>query len=492
MTQSDGTTNGGIDRRTFLAAAAAAASVPAIKRAAAPLPVRGPAGKKRNIVIIITDDQRHDALGFRGHPFVETPNLDRLAKNGCWARNAFVTTALCSPSRATMLTGQYAHRHGVLDNETILPAVTPIYPRLLQENGWRTAYVGKWHMGGSTDAPRPGWHRWASFKGQGVYENPLFNIDGRPVGFKGYVTDIITDIATDIIEEEKKGPFCLVVGHKAVHNPFTPAPRHRDLYADKKAPAPMRDEDLNYAGSPRWVRAQRRSWHGLDGTNGKGLWDGNYPSFDAFYRDYMRTIVAIDESVGRIVQALEKAGKLDSTFLLFTSDNGFLMGEHGLLDKRCMYDESIRVPLIAHCPELIPAGGVRDELIANVDHAPTYLEIAGIPVPAEMQGESFLPLLTAQGKPWRDAFLYEYFFEREYPQTPTVLGVRSADWKYMEFHGIWEEKSDRALYDLKKDPGEMTNLIDDPKLAEVRRKLESRLIMLVTELGARRKPSWKA
>lgn len=481
-----------LSRRRLLKTGAALAAPLAIARIFAQRQeTRQTDRKPRNVVVIVTDDQRFDALGYLGHPFLQTPHIDRLAKNGLYAKNAFVTTALCSPSRASMLTGQYAHAHGILDNETILPESTPIYPKLLQSAGYETAYIGKWHMGGSTDAPRPGWNHWASFKGQGFYFDPTFNVNGETKKFQGYTTDIITDLAVDWLGAKKDGPFCLVVGHKAVHNPFSPAPRHKDLYADKATPQPMPNDAASYAGSPDWVRAQRRSWHGVDGTEGKGIWDGNYKDFSSFYLDYMRTIVAVDEGVGRIVKALEDKAILDSTLILFTSDNGFLMGEHGLFDKRCMYEESIRVPLVVHCPELIKPGRALDELIVNIDYAPTILELSGLEAPPTMQGSSFAKLLTGASTPWRESFLYEYFFETSYPQTPTVLGVRTKRWKYMEFHGIWEKQNGRALYDLETDPRETTNLAGRSEHRAVQRALEVELTALLDRHGARRMPSWK-
>lgn len=479
-----------LSRRSFLAVSAALA-VPILSQKPDAIVRDDRAGPPRNFVVVVTDDQRFDALGFMGHPFLETPNIDRLAKNGVVAKNAFVTTALCSPSRASMLTGQYAHTHGILDNETILPESTPIYPKLLQSAGYETGYVGKWHMGGSTDAPRPGWNFWASFRGQGPYFDPTFNIDGQPRKIEGYTTDVITDLAVDWLSGRNEKPFCLVVGHKAVHNPFTPAPRHKDLFADAPCPSPMRDEDRAYAGSPRWVRAQRRSWHGVDGTDGRGVWDGQVASFAEFYRNYMRTIVGIDESVGRIVAALEKKGILESTVFFFTSDNGFLMGEHGLLDKRCMYEESIRVPFVAHCPEIFSRGKTIDGMVANIDLAPTILELAGLPRAATMQGESFAKILRGEEIPWRESFLYEYFYETSYPQTPTVLGVRRKKWKYMEFHGIWDMRQNRALYDLETDPGEMNNLAGDAAVKDTESALSDELGRLLDRFGARRMPSWR-
>ena len=421
----------------------------------------GSAQERPNIVFILIDDQRFDAASALGHPFLETPHLDRLIERGVLFENAFVTTSLCSPSRASILTGQYAHRHGVLDNRTRLDPQTPTFPQELQGAGYRTAFVGKWHMGGTSDAPRPGFDRWVSFPGQGLYYNQTFNIDGERVPRQGYTTDLITDYALDFLAARQgaEEPFLLYVSHKAVHASFRAAERHVGSYAGKRYPPPptMANRHDNYEGKPNWVEAQRRSWHGVD-----GLYD-NTVDFQQFAVDYAETMRGVDDSVGRIVGALEEQGLLDRTLLVFTSDNGFQFGEHGLIDKRTMYEASIRVPLVVLAPGFEGgAGGLRrPEMILNLDFAPTFLEAAGLEVPSTVQGRSFLGLIEGDGaerSPWRDAFLYEYFWERAFPQTPTVLGVRTDRYKFMRFHGIWDRYE---LYDLEADPDERNNLLGE-------------------------------
>lgn len=298
-------------------------------------------GNPRNIVFILIDDQRYDALGML-NDYWQTPHLDALAKDGLFFEYAFVTTSLCSPSRASFLSGQYAHTHGVLNNGTPFPKSIQTFPKVLQSAGYETAFVGKWHMGGSSDAPRPGFDRWVSFRGQGVYNNQTFNIDGESVRHEGYTSDIITDYAEEFLRKEHDSPFMLYVSHKAVHAPFTPAERHAGSYdeIDYPYPASMADTNDNYAGKPDWVRAQRDSWHGVDGLY------NNATDLDAFTREYAEALRAVDDSVGRIVATLKELGQLDSTLLVFTSDNGFQFGEHGLIDKRTMYEASIRVPKI--------------------------------------------------------------------------------------------------------------------------------------------------
>ena len=457
---------------------------------------------RRNIVFILVDDQRFDAMSLMGHPFLETPNLDALANAGILFDRAFVTTSLCSPSRGSILTGQYAHVHRVLDNSTRLNPETPTFPKALQAAGYDTGYVGKWHMGGETDEPRPGFDRWVSFRGQGVYHDPTFNVDGEQVAREGYVTDLITDYAVDFLQQERDRPFMLYVGHKAVHHEFYPAERHKGSYADRQYvyPDSMAGTEANYSAKPEWVRRQRNSWHGVD-----GMYNGAV-DFDQFTIDYAETMRAVDESVGRVVEELRRQGLLESTLLVYTSDNGFLFGEHGTIDKRSMYEASIRVPLIVHCPELFDGGQRRSEMILNVDFAPTFLEAAGVPAPESVQGESFYGLLTGRRTDWRDAFLYEYFWERAFPQTPTVLGVRTDRYKFMKYHGVWDRYE---LYDLEADPDERANLLGafmlrneanpldqlirqtaEPELRSLYEEMEAHLTRLAAEVGIALEPSW--
>lgn len=444
-------------------------------------------GKKnrRNMIFILIDDMRYDSMSCMGHPFLKTPNLDKMVENGILFENAFVTTSLCSPSRASFLSGQYAHKHGVLNNSTLLPKGTPTFPIELQKAGYDTAFVGKWHMGGSTDKPRPGFDHWVSFRGQGVYNDPTFNVDGKQVKREGYVTDLITDYCIDWLKDgrNKRKPFFLYMSHKAVHADFYPAERHKDAYSDVeiKFPDSMANTPENYAGKPLWVKRQRHSWHGVDYM----YHDRTY--FDRFILDYNRTMLAVDDSIGRLMEALKEEGLLKDTLIIFMSDNGFLLGEHGLIDKRCMFEESIKVPCIVHCPEIVPGGRRTPRQVLNIDVAPTLLDAAGVKIPDTVQGESFLPIAEGKDAKWRDAILYEYFWERAFPQTPTVFGVRTEKYKFMHYQGIYDIDQ---LYDLEKDPKEMKNLIDDPAYFEVRQMMERKLNELMTKYGATDVPSF--
>ncbi len=456
--------------------------------------------KKRNIIFIFIDDLRYDVMSCLDHPVLRTPNMDRMVKNGMLFRNAFVTTALCSPSRASVLTGQYAHRHGVLDNSTRIRQGTATFPALLQQAGYKTGFIGKWHMGGETDEPRPGFDRWVSFRGQGVYFDPVFNVDGKRVERQGYTPDLTTEYALDFIRENKDNPFFLYLSHKSVHADFSPAPRHKGKYANIVVPKPVSfaDTEENYRGKPDWVRKQRNSWHGVDGLYNKQV------NFDEFYKSYCECVLGVDDSLGEVMDFLEKQGLAEDTLVMFMGDNGTQFGEHGLIDKRTMYEASIRVPLIAHCPALTRGANFREELALNIDIAPTILDAAGIRIPGAMHGRSFLPVIRNEEINWRTEFLYEYFWERAFPQTPTVLGLRSDQYSYMRYHGIWDLNE---LYDIRKDPdqmnnlmadvrttteaGELNNRIQDPELKTLVADLEKRMFAILRETGGLVEPSWQ-
>ena len=431
----------------------------------------------RNVIFVLVDDLRFDAMGFMTHPWLETPNLDALARSGVHFRNAFVTTALCSPSRASILTGQYAHRHRVVDNGNPVPPGTSFFPQYLQQAGYDTAFVGKWHMGGESDGPQPGFDRWVSFRGQGTYlpsRNGL-NVDGRAVPQKGYITDELTEYAVDWLSARTSSrPFFLYLSHKAVHSDFVPADRHKGRYRDKPfvAPRTMADTPENYEGKPMWVRNQRNSWHGVDFPYHSDL------DIAAYYRRYAETLLALDESVGRIVGLLRDRKLLESTIVIFMGDNGFAFGEHGLIDKRTAYEESMRVPLLMAGGGL-PAGASVDHVVANIDIAPTILEAAGL-APPPMDGRSVLPLARGERIPWRDTLLYEYYWERNFPQTPAMHALRGARYKYIRYYGLWDTDE---LYDLQADPLETRNLVQEPAHRETVSRLNAQLFETLAATG---------
>lgn len=446
--------------------------------------------EKQNIIFILTDDQRFDELGII-NPQLNTPNLDRLANEGVHFENAFVSTSLCSPSRATILTGEYMHNHGVVDNNIPPREGTVFFPQYLQQAGYNTALIGKWHLGerkgpGKKDAPQPGFDHWVSFAGQGNYypvvkngKTNVLNVNGKHVPQEGYITDELTDYAIDWLDEnhskEKtdQSPFFLYLSHKAVHAHFYPAERHKDQYSDMELPPPASQADTpeNYKGKPMWVKNQRNSWHGVDFPLHSRI------DVQEYKRDYHRSLSAVDDSLGRVLAWLEANGHADNTTIIFMGDNGYLFGEHGLIDKRNAYEESMRVPMLAWSPGKFKQGYKVKQMVSNLDIAPTILDLAGVSKPENYEGLSLAPL--GQGKhpaDWREDVLYEYYWEFNYPHTPTVFALREDRYKFIMYHGVWDTEE---LYDLKNDPNEMHNLIDEPehfrRAALMRQKLYHRL-----------------
>jgi len=441
-------------RKRFLQTMGAASAAPAL--------LSRPS--KRNLILILVDDHRFDMMSGLGHPWLKTPHLDRLMRGGAAFPNAFVTTSLCSPSRASILTGQYMHAHRVRDNFTPLETSIPTFPQLLQRAGYRTGFVGKWHMGGASDERRPGFDHWISFRGQGEYFDPLLNVNGVRRRVKGYVTDILTAEALRFLRGHRGRPFCLYFSHKAVHHDFQPAPRHRDLYRTEKVPRPesMFYRQEVYEQWPEWVRRRRYSRHGVDGLLGQTA------TFDEFYRAYCRCLMAVDESIGQVMDSLDELGLLNDTLVLYLGDNGYLWGEHGLVDKRAMYEPSIRIPLFAHCPDLFDGGRTVDRMALNLDIGPTLLDAAGLAPPPSFHGRPLLPLLQDRSLEWRNEFLYEYEWERDYPYTPTITGLRTERYSFMQYYGLWDIDE---LYDISQDPEQMTNLLGSVRIIRQRGRL---------------------
>lgn len=434
--------------------------------------------RPRNVVLVLTDDHRYDAMGFlKGQDWLETPHMDRLAREGAYFKNAFVTTALCSPSRASILTGRYAHEHGIVDNNTPIPPGTRFFPQELQQAGYETAFFGKWHMGHEGDAPQPGFSHWVSFRGQGTYlpsPNGL-NVNGKKTPQKGYITDELTDYALDWLGGRSKDkPWFVYLSHKATHAEFLPADRHKGKYKDKKfvPPKTMDPSDEAHQGRPMWVRNQRNSWHGVDYPYHSRL------ALDEYYKRYAETLCAVDDSLGRLMDALKSRGELDSTLIIYMGDNGFAFGEHGLIDKRTAYEESMRVPMLMRCPELFSGGRTVTRVSANIDIRPTVLDVAGVPAGQGFAGASLLPIAQGRDVPWRNELLYEYYWERNFPQTPTVHALREERYKYIHVHGVWDVDE---LYDLQEDPLETKNLIASPDHRPVVQRMNKRLFEILRE-----------
>ena len=324
----------GMNRRQFLQTAASAA-------VAAPFIGCGRT-RRPNVVFVLSDDLRWDCMGVAGHPFLKTPNIDRLANEGIRFSNAFCTSSLCSPSRASFLSGLYAHSHQVINNFTEFPSTIPSYPQRLHDDGYNTAYIGKWHMGEGNDEKRPGFDYWASHKGQGQYYDTPFNVDGQRQVIKGYYAHVVTNLATEWLKTARR-PFSLTVGHKAPHGLWIPEPKYAHAFDNVAIRKP--ETAVPGPGTPDWVSRRIKTWHGIDGP----LYGSK--DFDTFIRTYHETILSVDDSVGQIYEALRAMGELDNTIFLFAGDNGFLLGEHASIDKRTMWEESIRIPLLVRYPD---------------------------------------------------------------------------------------------------------------------------------------------
>ncbi len=463
--------------------------------------------KPRNVIFILSDDHRYDFMGFIGKvPWLETPNMDQLANDGVYFQNAFVSTALSSPSRASILTGLYAHSHTVVDNSAPDPENLIYFPEYIQKAGFQTAFFGKWHMGRASDDPRKGFDHWESFKGQGDYYNPTLNINSEQITYidTTYITDLLTDHALEWMKNNNSDkPFFLYLSHKAVHAEFMPAKRHKGRYAGKKIIYPPsynitkpdslelngknykiyneNNPDYNYGEGriPDWVKEQRFSWHGVD-----YMYNGNM-KFEEFYYNYCETLLGIDESIGRIIDYLKETGQYESTMIIYMGDNGFSFGEHGLIDKRHFYDESTKVPLLVSCPELFDGNRIEKKMIQNIDIAPSILEIFGFQKPGNMQGMSFIPILKGKNVEWRDKIFYEYYWEENFPQTPTTFGVRTDKYKYVRYWGIWDTNE---FYDLENDPYEMNNLIANPEYQDTIKQMVDELYTWLESTGGMQIP----
>lgn len=447
-----------------------------------------------NVLLILCDDLRWDALSCAGNPHLQTPHIDRLAAEGVRFKNAFCTTSLCSPSRASILTGVYAHTHQVRDNFTELPTNLPSFPGVLQAAGYDTGYIGKWHMGENNDERRPGFNYWISHKGQGKYFGTEFNLNGRRELRPGYYTHEVTQFALDFLQQPRPAgqPWLLILGHKAPHSFYLPEPKYSNSFDQVQIAYP--DTAFQLKGKPDWIKDRLYTWHGIYGPLFE--WRKQFPDdrpeavkdFAAMTRAYWSVIRSVDDSVGRLRAALEASGQLDRTLVLFMGDNGLLNGEHGMVDKRTMHEASIRIPLIARYPGLtLPAQPkVIPQQVLTLDLAPSVLELCGAPRIKGAQGQSWVRLVQKGDRSWRKSFLYEYNYEKQFPYTPNVRGVRTDDWQYMHYPP-GDNTPDRhlaELYDLRSDPEERINLINDPRHAGKLQELQKELTRLLKTTGA--------
>jgi N-acetylglucosamine-6-sulfatase len=434
------------------------------------------------VVFILCDDLRWNAMSCAGHPTLKTPHLDRLAEEGVRFASMFCTTSLCSPSRASILTGLYAHTHGVRDNFTELPEQLTHWPMRLREAGYETAYLGKWHMGENNSAPRPGFDYFATHKGQGKYFDTEWNLNGSGANpIRGYYTTVVTDLALDWLRRNHGGkPWALCLGHKAPHSFYTPEEKYAHAFDAIRVPYP--DTAFHLAGKPDWIKQRLKTWHGIYGPLFE--WRKEFPDdrpeavqdFENMVHGYWGTILSVDDSVGRLYQHLEASQQLDNTIIVFMGDNGLLEGEHGMVDKRTAHEPCLRIPLLVRYPGLA-RGKVIEQQTLTIDVAPSLLELCGAKPLTNIHGQSWVKLVRQGDPAWRTAWFYEYNYEKQFPYTPNVRALRTDRWKYIRYpHGDGGPDRHRAeLYDLQHDPDERSNLIGDPSrqplIAELQQEL---------------------
>jgi arylsulfatase A-like enzyme len=489
-------------RLALLAAAMLAAVASTV---ASPSAVR--AADRPNILFIMSDDHAYQAISAYGSNRNQTPNIDRLAKEGMRFDRAFVTNSICGPARAVILTGKYSHLNGFHDNggRAWFNGRQQTAPKLLQAAGYNTAMIGKWHL----NSDPTGFDYWHILIGQGPYYNPRMKTSDGFVNHQGYTTDIITDVALDWLKNkrDKSKPFLLMYQHKAPHRNWQPAERYLDKYKDEKIAEPdtlfddwsgrakpaaenqmsvakhLTPHDLKLVPQPGLTPEQQAAFDKAYGAENEELKKALLTpeqqtrwNYQRYAKDYLRCIDAVDENVGRVLDYLDEAGLAENTVVFYTSDQGWYLGEHGWYDKRWMYEESFRTPLIVRWPGKVEAGSVSDTMVMNLDFAETFLDIAGIEVPADMQGRSIVPVLKGQTPDdWRRSVYYHYY---EFPQPHYVhphRGVRTERHKLIHFYTIdqWE------LFDLEKDPQEMKSVYDDPAYAQTVADLKQELTRLM-------------
>lgn len=487
---------------------------------------------KPNMVLILTDDHAKNAMSIYNDQLISTPNLDRIGEEGVVFENCFVTNSICAPSRAAILTGKYSHMNGLMTNQDTFDTYQTTFISKLQEAGYETILVGKWHL-----KEKPvGFDHWEVLMGQGEYYNPLFRRAADTIQRMGYSTDVITDTAIEYLEKrDKNKPFCLLYWHKAPHRNWMPDTRHLDLFEDD-LPYPetfeddystrsqaVRDQDMRIAdmylsmdlklqpgyydeetgtgGAPNHdaVADWARLYDHMDTTQ-KAAWDAHYDvvnqefadgsisgdeltkwKYQRYMKDYLRCVVSVDENVGRLLEFLDGEGELDTTLVIYSSDQGFYLGEHGWYDKRFMYEESFGTPLVMRYPPAIDSAQRRDHLVLNIDLGPTMLEYAGVAVPAEMQGSSLRSIIADGEVESREAVYYHYYQAGGWHTVARHYGVRTDRYKLLHYYD--QPYDDWELYDLVADPHEMNNVYDSPDYNAVQEELKAQLIQLRSDLA---------
>ena len=468
---------------------------------------RGSGKKRPNIIFIMTDDHASHALSCYGSKINKTPNLDRIANEGMLFKNSFCTNSICAPCRAVILTGKYSHLNGVTDNRQRFDGSQQTFPKLLRKAGYKTAMIGKWHL--KTDPT--GFDYWNVLPGQGAYYNPAMKEMGQQKKYTGYVTDIITNHALKWLKGLEPGePFCLMYQHKAPHRRWEPGPKHLTMYDNVTMPEPdnlfddysnrgraAKEQDMSIAKTmtpndlkltpPRGLTPeQQKLWDAAYGPKNEAFKKANLQGkelvrwkYQRYIKDYLRCIASVDDNVGRVLDYLDESGLAENTVVFYTADQGFYLGDHGWFDKRFMYEESLRMPLMVRCPKHIKAGSTSDEIVLNLDFAPTFLQIAGVEAPADMQGESIAPILQGNTPGnWRKSMYYHYY---EYPGAHSIkkhYGVRTGRYKLIHFYYNIDEWE---LYDLAKDPREMNNIYGDASYADTVKELKAELKRLRTK-----------
>lgn len=434
-----------------------------------------------NILFIMADDHAAHAISAYGSKVNRTPHIDRLAQGGMRFTNCFVTNSICTPSRAAILTGKYAHLNGVpVFNR--FDSSQPHLAKYLQSAGYHTGIVGKWHLGSDPT----GFDYWNILPGQGAYHNPVLIEMGQRKTHNGYVTDIITDLSIEFIKNRPPDkPFFLMCHHKAPHRPWQPDEKHAKQFENVQVAEPETFHD-DYATRSSAAEATMRIDRDLQPSDYKRTPPPNLSAeelkrwkYQRYMRDYLACVASVDDNVGRLLDYLDQSGLAQNTLVVYTSDQGFFLGDHNWFDKRFMYEESLRMPFLVRWPGHIKPGSVNDAMILNVDFAPTLLACAGLPVPSDMQGRSVLPLLRGQKpKDWRTSMYYRYYHYPQHHRVQPPYGVRTERYKLIYFNKLneWE------LFDLQKDPRELRNVYSDPAYADVVKKLKEEMYRLKKEL----------